>query len=274
MAGTQPDAASPADAFARDVLTRRFHWSGVLLGFGLGGFFDGILLHQILQWHHLLSALEGKAFRDIRVQILADGFFHALMYGIAVLGLWLLWRTRGESAARTAGRMLLANAMIGFAAWHIADTIFSHWITGIHRIRMDSPNPLLWDILWLVLFGLGPLAAGLLLRRGGGPGPRLPGALAALGLGVAVIGAGAASSLPPPGVPEVMVYFRPGTSAAAVFAAADAVDGHIIWSDPSGQLWAFSLAEPSRAASLYRHGALFVGNSLFPAGCLSWSRAL
>lgn len=26
-----------------------------LLGVGLGGFVDGILLHQVLQWHHLLT---------------------------------------------------------------------------------------------------------------------------------------------------------------------------------------------------------------------------
>ncbi len=25
-----------------------------ILGLGLGGFFDGIVLHQILQWHHLI----------------------------------------------------------------------------------------------------------------------------------------------------------------------------------------------------------------------------
>ncbi|WP_272547883.1 DUF2243 domain-containing protein [Acidovorax sp. NCPPB 3576] len=28
-------------------------WPGYLLGFSLGVFFDGIVLHQILQWHHL-----------------------------------------------------------------------------------------------------------------------------------------------------------------------------------------------------------------------------
>jgi uncharacterized membrane protein len=28
-----------------------------MLGFAFGGFFDGILLHQVLQWHHLLSGI-------------------------------------------------------------------------------------------------------------------------------------------------------------------------------------------------------------------------
>jgi uncharacterized membrane protein len=31
----------------------------LLLGIGLGGFVDGIVLHQILQWHHMLTATDG-----------------------------------------------------------------------------------------------------------------------------------------------------------------------------------------------------------------------
>ena len=31
--------------------------AGLLLGTGLGGFVDGILLHQILQWHNMLSSV-------------------------------------------------------------------------------------------------------------------------------------------------------------------------------------------------------------------------
>ncbi len=27
-----------------------------ILGVGLGGFVDGIVLHQVLQWHHMLSS--------------------------------------------------------------------------------------------------------------------------------------------------------------------------------------------------------------------------
>ena len=30
--------------------------AGVLMGAGLGGFVDGIVLHQILQWHNMLSS--------------------------------------------------------------------------------------------------------------------------------------------------------------------------------------------------------------------------
>jgi uncharacterized membrane protein len=30
--------------------------AGILLGLGLGGFFDGIIWHQVLQWHHMLTS--------------------------------------------------------------------------------------------------------------------------------------------------------------------------------------------------------------------------
>lgn len=70
-----------------------------------------------------------------------------------------------------------------------------------------------------------------------------------------------------------MVYFGPGASPQTIMAAAAAVDARVTWADRSGELWAFDMPEPSRARALYRHDALFVSNSLFPAGCLSWSRA-
>src|SRR5690606_13967276 len=31
---------------------------GIVLGVGLGGFVDGILLHQLLQWHHMLTGTD------------------------------------------------------------------------------------------------------------------------------------------------------------------------------------------------------------------------
>ena len=67
------------DDVIRTDANGRYRWSGYLLGFALGGFFYGILLHQILQWHHLLSAINSM---DIRFQVAADGYFHAFMLSL------------------------------------------------------------------------------------------------------------------------------------------------------------------------------------------------
>jgi uncharacterized membrane protein len=251
-------------------------WAGFLLGFALGGFFDGILLHQVLQWHHLLSGLEGSAFRDLRVQVLADGLFHALMYVLAGVGLWLLCRARGELADPRADRVLLATALLGFGAWHVADGVLSHWILQIHRIRMDTANPLVWDLIWFFVFGVAFLAAGWLLQRrtgaAGTPGGRRR-ALTCVALALVTPIAGALAALPPAGIVSTAVLFRPGKSAGEALAAVAAVDGQPLWSDASGQLWVVHLPNAAAAWGLYRHGALVVGGSILPAGCLSWLRA-
>lgn len=146
----------------------KLKWSGCLLGIALGGFFDGILLHQILQWHHLLSNV--NAVQDMRMQIMADGLFHALMYVIAAIALVQLWRARSATSQAGAGKMLWGYALVGFGVWHIADSVLSHWLLGIHRIKDDSPNPLLWDLLWFVVFGVLPLLMGWrVLRQPGTP---------------------------------------------------------------------------------------------------------
>ena len=244
-----------------------------ILGFALGGFIDGILLHQVLQWHHLLSLVEGEALRDIRVQILADGLFHVLMYVIALAGLWRLWRARGGITGSASDLRIVAAALLGFGLWQIVDVVGFHWVMGIHRIRVDVPNPLVWDIGWLVVFALPSLAAAWLVwrrasRNGpGGPGLRhAPAALAAL-----VLVAGPVAILPPPGTSTAMVVFRPGTTAPQAFAAVEAADGRVLRASRTGDVLAVDLSG-GRVAPLYANGALLVSSSSLVAGCLAWSR--
>ena len=249
---------------------RTLRWAGFLLGFSLGGFFDGILLHQVLQWHHLLSNVQAAALQDIRAQMLADGLFHVLMYFIAAWAIYLLWKARAGHAEPGAGRTLVGRALIGFGAWHIVDGVFSHWITGIHRIRVDSPDPLFWDLLWFSLFGVAPLVIGWLVerRRGHGDGGRAT----AASLSIAAAVAGPLAALPAGGNDQLMVMFRPGLEGAAAFDALAAVDARVLWVDRSGGLWAVSMPNPAQARELYGKGALLVSNSAMAIGCLAWTR--
>ena len=267
MASASSLTAAPAAAGARPAMA-----AGVL-GFALGGFFDGIMLHQVLQWHHFLSLVPGEALRDIRAQILADGVFHVAVYAMTALGLWLLWRARGGIAASD-GRRLFGAALLGFGVWQLTDVVVFHWLVGIHRIRVDVPNPLLWDVGWLAVIGLPPLLAGLWLRRsaseGGGGGGH--GRAAAAMLALSVLGAAPWASLPPPDSTTAVVLFRPGLGLEGAFAAVAAAEGRVVWADASGELLAVRLGPEASAWRLYRHGALLVGTSGPAAGCLAWMR--
>jgi uncharacterized membrane protein len=83
--------------------------AGILLGMGLGGFFDGIVLHQILQWHHLLTSAgyPPDSVENLKVNTLWDGLFHASTYIFTVLGLWILWRYSRTNHFQWSGKLLL-----------------------------------------------------------------------------------------------------------------------------------------------------------------------
>jgi uncharacterized membrane protein len=270
MANTSPAAQRPSTRLA---------FAGGVLGFALGGFFDGILLHQVLQWHHLFSLVPGEAWRDIKNQILMDGWFHVLHYAIAIVGLWLLWRARADISGSGSDLHLLGAVLLGFGVWQFVDIVLFHWVLVIHRIRVGVPSPLAYDLGWLAAFGVTSLLAGLWLRRRGGAaggdggGPGHPAVATALAL-VATVG-GSVAALPPPGVTTTLALFRPGIGAADAFAAVAAVGGRVVWADPSGELLAFEGGSPSGAWRLYGHGALLVaggGAGPLAGSCLAWSR--
>jgi len=54
-------------------------------------FVDGILLHQILQWHHMLSSVRPAHRLRLRANMVWDGLFDASTWVLAV-GLVLLWQ--------------------------------------------------------------------------------------------------------------------------------------------------------------------------------------
>ncbi|MBB3221913.1 DUF2243 domain-containing protein [Pseudoduganella umbonata] len=241
-------------------------WS-VVLGVALGGFFDGILLHQVLQWHHLLSLVPGMD--DLRLQVMWDGYFHVLMYAIALAGLWGMWRAHRRGIAAPGATALAGAVLLGFGAWNLFDIGLAHWLLQIHRVRLDTPDPLLWDLLWLAAFGLLPLALGWWLRGR----PSLPGSAAAallvFGIGTALAGGWALRE--PPGQGFTAVVFAPGTTPAQVFDALDASDARLVWTDrPMGVVL---VAVPKEKRwRFYRHGAVLVSGTGVPAGCIGWSK--
>lgn len=258
---------------ARTRISGHYRRSGYLLGFSLGGFFDGILLHQILQWHHLLSAMNPD---DIRFQVAADGYFHALMYVIAAAGLWLLWSSRDGPHA--SGRLLVAHMLIGFGAWHAVDAVLSHWLLGIHRIRMDSETPLFWDLLWLGIFGIVPLVVGWLMswpRNGDGEGERSPRAAAVLRsiAALAIVGAGAQALRPLPGNEFTTILFAPGTGQERVLRAVASLDAELVWTDRSGELVVVRIGDEKSRLGLFGHGAILVSGAGFPPGCFDYIKS-
>ncbi|MDX2160379.1 MAG: DUF2243 domain-containing protein [bacterium] len=133
--------------------------AGTVVGFGLGGMLDGIILHQLLQWHHLVSIpVPPNDQAALEQNIWWDGVFHAAMYGIVALGLILMVRAVWESRYNAPFRPLFGAVLIGVGIFHGVDSILNHWVLQIHHIRMVE-NWLIYDLgylgIGLVAFGIG-----------------------------------------------------------------------------------------------------------------------
>jgi uncharacterized membrane protein len=129
--------------------------AGTLLGVGMGGFVDGISLHQILQWHNMLSSrLPPTTLVNVEVNMFWDGLFHALTWTMTALGLALLWRAGQRADVPWSTRTFVGSLLLGWGLFNLVEGTIDHQVLGIHHVK-PGPNRLAWD--------LGFLASGLVM---------------------------------------------------------------------------------------------------------------
>jgi uncharacterized membrane protein len=115
-------------------------------GMGLGAFIDGIILHQVLQWHHLVSAYTpDDDLAGLKRNTFWDGVFHVAAWWLVLGG-------------------LVGTMLIGWGVFNVVDQLVFHMALGAHHIRMvDNYKVYDWGFTAL---GVGLAALGwLLLRR-------------------------------------------------------------------------------------------------------------
>ncbi|MEU6807789.1 DUF2243 domain-containing protein [Streptomyces sp. NPDC046831] len=151
---------------------------GIVLGVGLGGFVDGILLHQLLQWHHMLTSTNhdriGVKYYDPRtvsgleMNTVWDGVFHAVCWVAVITGLGILYaRVTHDRRAVWTSRVLWGWIVVGWGLFNIVEGLLDHQILGIHHVH-GGPYQAWWDAGFLVLGAL-LVAGGYALQRGGRP---------------------------------------------------------------------------------------------------------
>jgi uncharacterized membrane protein len=141
--------------------------AGILLGAGLGGFVDGIVLHQILQWHNMLSGqLPPDTLVRAKVNMYWDGLFHAAVWVLTAVGLAMLWSATGRADVPHSGRTLLGGLLLGWGLFNVVEGIIDHEVLGLHHVYEYTPNHLPADLGFLA-FGLLLLLSGWALVRAG-----------------------------------------------------------------------------------------------------------
>ena len=139
------------------------------MGAGFGGFLDGILFHQVFQWHHLLTAegcCSARTVGGLEDNTLADGLFHAATWLVLLAGTVLATRCwqRGELAPPW--RAHVGGLLVGWGAFNVIEGLVNHHLLGIHHVRDDLGAPGGWDTAFIVV-GTALVALGAGLMRSG-----------------------------------------------------------------------------------------------------------
>ncbi|HLO86752.1 MAG TPA: DUF2243 domain-containing protein [Nostocaceae cyanobacterium] len=125
--------------------------AGLFLGLGLGGFIDGILLHQILQWHHMISNIEPlTTISNIDLNMVWDGLFHAIDWILTVIGVILLWQAGGRGDTTWSSQMFSGAIFMGAGLFNVVEGLIDHHLLGLHHVKPGT-HQLAWDLGFLAL---------------------------------------------------------------------------------------------------------------------------
>ncbi len=127
------------------------------------------MLHQILQWHHMVSDVQKYPLTTVpglKVNTMADGFFHVAAW-LFVVGASIVtlaqWR---QGRLPPSWRFHLGGVITGWGAFNLVEGLVDHQILGIHHLRDDLGGPLSWDIGFLI-FAVALIVVGWIVQRAG-----------------------------------------------------------------------------------------------------------
>jgi uncharacterized membrane protein len=140
-------------------------WPGVLVGIGVAGTLDEVVLHQLLRWHHFYDRGSQAA------GLISDGIFHLGSTAVLAVGLILLVERYRAGAGPL--RRGVAGVLLGAGGFNLYDGLVQHKLLGLHQVRGGAADNLPYDLAFVGLAAV-VLLAGVALLRSSGLAPRSP----------------------------------------------------------------------------------------------------
>ncbi|MGY4514927.1 DUF2243 domain-containing protein [Lysobacter sp. HA18] len=138
--------------------------AGLAIGMGMGGFVDGIVFHQILQLHNMLSArIPNDVLVGAKINMVWDGFFHAGVWLLTAAGIALLWRACRRRDALLSTRLFVGALLAGWGVFNLVEGVIDHLLLQIHHV-VQVLGLSIWDYVFLA-WGAAMLLVGIALMR-------------------------------------------------------------------------------------------------------------
>lgn len=144
--------------------------AGIVLGLGLGGFIDGIVLHQIAQWHSMGSAVVPPTTMETMAQNMRwDGYFHAATLLLTIAGVFMLWSDGHAGASPRRASTLMGEMILGWGLFNLVEGIIDHHLLELHHVRDLPAHVPVYDWAFLGVGGVVFIAVGWALAHGERP---------------------------------------------------------------------------------------------------------
>jgi uncharacterized membrane protein len=145
---------------------RAYRAAGITLGVGLGGFVDGIVLHQILHWHNMGSArLAPTTLETLKQNMVWDGLFHAGVWIIALGGVYQLLAAARRGERMPSARAFTGQLLLGWGGFNLVEGAVDHHILQLHHVRDLPAHVPVFDWIFLAVAGAGFMLFGWWLSR-------------------------------------------------------------------------------------------------------------
>jgi uncharacterized membrane protein len=128
--------------------------AGIVLGMGFGGLADGIVLHSILGWHHLICVnasvyCQPTSIEQLQLENTQDGYFDLALWLVLLAGTAMFFRAARHVGSAWNGRILSGSMLAGCGLFNFFEGLVNHQILGIHHVLPGSPHQFLFDMLYL-----------------------------------------------------------------------------------------------------------------------------
>lgn len=147
--------------------SKRATIAGILIGVGMGGFVDGIALHQILQWHNMVSNwIPPTTMEAMSVNMVWDGLFHAFVWIVTLVGIFMLWGAAHRRDPIPSLQSFIGQLILGWGLFNLVEGIIDHQILAVHYVR-QVPNYTVYNLTFLAVGGVLFILVGWWLMRAG-----------------------------------------------------------------------------------------------------------
>jgi uncharacterized membrane protein len=139
---------------------------GIIMGAGMGGFVDGIALHQLAHWHNMgSSALPPTTMDALERNMVWDGLFHVMTWVLTLIGVYLLVLDARRGRPVPSPRAFTGQLILGWGIFNLVEGLIDHHLLNLHHVRDLPVHVPVYDWIFLLVAGIGFIAIGWAMAK-------------------------------------------------------------------------------------------------------------